>query len=103
MELKFEDLRDEQRQIAEVIGMEPYLELTRKFGGTSIYVAKAEDIQRRIVRDERIRDEFDGTNYSQLAAKYGLTEVWIRNIVYDKAVEIKRKPIDGQMDLSEFL
>lgn len=103
MELKFEDLRDEQRQIAETIGMEPYLELTRKFGGTSIYIAKAEDIQRRIDRDERIRVEFDGTNYAQLAAKYGLTEVWIRNIVYDKAVEIKRKPIDGQMELSEFL
>ena len=103
MELNFEDLRDEQRMIAEAIGIEPYLALTRKFGGTSLYIAKAEDIQRRIDRDRRIREEFDGSNYAQLASKYGLTEVWIRNIVYEKAEEIRRKPIDGQINLFDFL
>lgn len=103
MEIKLDDLREEQREIAEAIGIEPYLQLTRRFGGTSVYVAKAEEIQRRIDRDERIRNEFDGSNYSQLAMKYGLTEVWIRNIVYDKAVEIRKKPIDGQMKLLDFI
>lgn len=99
MELKINDLRDEQRQIAEVIGLEAYLELSRKFGGTTIYVAKAEEIKRRIDRDTQIREEFNGNNYTQLAVKYGLTEVWIRNIVYEKAMEIRKKPIDGQMTL----
>lgn len=103
MELKVEDLREEQRQIAETIGIEPYLELSRKYGGTSIYVAKAEEIQSRQERDRRIREEFDGSNYSQLALKYGLTEVWIRNIVYEKAEQIRKKPIDGQMNLTDFL
>lgn len=97
-----DDLREEQKQIAEVIGVDAYLELTRAFGGTSIYIAKAEEIVKRADRDRQIREEFNGNNYSQLALKYGLTEVWIRNIVYDKAAEIKRRPLEGQMNLSDF-
>lgn len=99
MALTLDDLREEQRQIAEVIGLDAYLELTRVFGGTTIYIAKAEEIVKRADRDRQIREEFDGSNYAQLAVKYGLTEVWIRNIVYDKAQEIKRKPMDGQISM----
>lgn len=97
MTLKLTDLKEEQRQIAEIIGLEAYLKLSRAFGGTTIYIAKAEEIVKRAERDQKIREEFDGSNYAQLAVKYGLTEVWIRNIVYDKAMEIRKKPIDGQM------
>ncbi len=103
MDLKIEELREEQQQIAEVIGVEAYLMLTKRFGGTSIYIAKAEEILQRKSRDEKIRNEFNGSNYSQLATKYGLTEVWIRTIVYDKAEEIKKKPIQGQMSLSDYI
>ena len=103
MGLTLGDLREEQRQIAEIIGVEAYLKLTRVFGGTTIYIAKAEEIIKRADRDRQIREEFDGSNYAQLAVKYGLTEVWIRKIVYDKAEEIRRKPIDGQMSMEDFL
>lgn len=103
MALELEALREEQRQIAEVIGVENYLKLTRKFGGTTIYIAKAEEIVKRNERDEKIREEFDGSNYAQLAFKYGLTEVWVRNIVSEKAEEIRRRPIDGQMNLPDFI
>ena len=57
----------------------------------------------KTVRDELIKEEFDGSNYKELALKYGLTETWIRNIVLDKAKEIKARPIDGQMNLTDFL
>ena len=50
-----------------------------------------------------LKEEFDGSNYKELALKYGLTETWIRNIVLDKAKEIKARPIDGQMNLTDFL
>ncbi len=103
MVLTLNDLREEQRQIAETIGVDAYLELTKVFGGTTIYIAKAEDIVKRADRDRRIREEFDGSNYAQLAVKYGLTEVWIRNIVYEKALEIRKKPIDGQMNLADYI
>lgn len=103
MELMMEELREEQREIAEVIGLDSYLQLTKKFGGTSIYIAKAEEILNRKNRDEKIRNEFNGCNYAQLAGKYGLTEVWIRTIVLEKAKEIRAKPIDGQMSLLDYL
>lgn len=103
MELTLDNLKEEQRQIAEIIGVDAYLKLTRVFGGTAIYIAKAEEIVKRADRDKQIREEFDGSNYAQLAVKYGLTEVWIRNIVYDKAQEIKKKPIDGQISMDDFL
>lgn len=103
MALELDDLREEQKQIAAVIGVENYLKLTRQFGGTNIYIAKAEEIVKRNERDENIKKEFNGSNYAQLAVKYGLTEVWIRNIVSEKAAEIRRRPIDGQMNLSDFM
>lgn len=103
MELNIEELREEQKQIAEAIGVEAYLSLTKKFGGTSIYIAKAEEILQRKNRDAKIMEEFNGYNYSQLAMKFGLTEMWIRNIVCDKADEIKKKPIEGQMNLDNYL
>ena len=70
--------------------------------GTSIYIPKIESLE-KTVRDELIKEEFDGSNYKELALKYGLTETWIRNIVLDKAKEIKARPIDGQMNLTDFL
>ncbi len=103
MYLTIEELSKEQKQIAEAIGLDAYLLLSKTFGGTSIYIAKAEEILHRKTRDEQIRNEFNGNNYSQLAQKYGLTEVWIRNIVYDKAKEIKAKPISGQMNLLDLI
>ena len=98
-----DDLSDEQREIADIIGIDNYLKLSAAMGGTMLYIAKAEEIAARKRRDERIREEFDGTNTTELARKYGLTEVWIRKIAADKYEEIKRTPIPGQMNLSDFL
>jgi len=101
--IELDDLRDEQRGIALVIGIEAYLNLSKAYGGTTIYVAKAEDLVERKRRDERIIQEYDGANTALLARKYGLTETWIRNIVSEKAHEIKKAPIHGQMSLMESL
>jgi Mor family transcriptional regulator len=101
--LKVEDLRIEQQQIVETIGLDSYMQLSKRFGGTMLYVAKAEDLLEKKRRDAKIREEFNGGNYSQLALKFGLTESWIRTIVHDKAEEIRKKPIDGQMNVFDFL
>ena len=82
--------------------MEAFRNLVRSFNGTSIYIPKIESLE-KAVRDELIKEEFDGRNYRELALKYGLTETWIRNIVLDKAREIRQRPIDGQMSIQDFL
>ena len=100
--VQMENLDEEQKSLAELIGLEAFKSLVRNFNGTSIYIPKIESLE-KTVRDELIKEEFDGGNYKELALKYGLTETWIRNIVLEKAKEIKARPIDGQMSISDFL
>lgn len=100
--VQIENLDEEQKTLAELVGLEGFKNLVKAFNGTSIYIPKIESIE-KAVRDEMIREEFDGGNYKELALKYGLTETWIRNIVLDKAKEIRSRPIDGQMTLTDFL
>lgn len=97
-EVGLEDLDEEQKKIASLIGMDGFRSLVRAFSGTSIYIPKIESLE-KTVRDGRIKEEFDGGNYRELALKYGLTETWIRNIVVDKAREIKARPIEGQISI----
>lgn len=94
-EVKMENLDDEQKILAETVGIDAFKRLVRAFNGTSIYIPKIESLEKAI-RDELIRAEFDGGNYKELALKFGLTETWIRNIVLEKVKEIRAKPIEGQ-------
>lgn len=92
------DLDEEQKKIAALIGMDEFRSLVRAFNGTSIYIPKIESME-KTVRDRRIKAEFDGGNYRELALKYGLTETWIRNIVVEKVKELRSRQIEGQMSL----
>ena len=97
-QIQLDDLNDEQRHLAEIIGIEKYKAVIREYGGLAVYIPKAEQVSRRL-RNEKIRSEYNGSNYRALATKYGLSEVSIRCIVDDLSREIKTKPIDGQMNL----
>lgn len=97
-----EDLDEEQRAVAELIGMENFRLLVRSFSGSSLYIPKIESLEKPI-RDAMIREEFNGNNYRELGLKYGLTEAWIRDIVKEKAREIRRKPVDGQISFKGIL
>ena len=81
-QVKLENLDEEQKALAELIGLDGLKNLVRAYNGTSIYVPKIESLE-KAVRDEYIKEEFDGGNYRELALKYGLTETWIRNIVLE--------------------
>lgn len=84
-ELKMEDIADEQQKaLAELIGIENYKKLVETFGGSSIYVYKRDSFLRTL-RDKKIKEEFKG-NYKELAQKYNLTEMAIRNIVGEQNV-----------------
>ncbi len=96
--IKIEDLDEEQKQLAELIGIDKYKILLQTYGGMSIYIPKPDSFAATI-RNEQIKQEFNGSNFKELSRKYGLTEVWVRNIVSDKVKELKAKPIDGQINL----
>lgn len=76
-------LTDEGRDLAEVIGLEAYLKLVIEYGGRSVYIHKL-DAVRRLVRDEQIRQDFNGYNHAVLCRKYDLSEKQIRLILADR-------------------
>ncbi len=84
--VSIDDMPDGYRQIAEVLGVEAAVKLSREFGGLAVYIPQVDAVLRK-KRDEVIRAEFNGRNYRDLAKKWSLTEVWIREIV-------DRKPPD---------
>ncbi|MDK2902462.1 MAG: hypothetical protein PWQ93_381 [Clostridiales bacterium] len=81
--LDAESLPEPYKSIADEMGLENALKLAEILGGLNVYFPKLDSILRQS-RDERIGKEFNGCNYKELAAKYGLTESWIRNIVNQK-------------------
>lgn len=97
--LTLEDLTGNAHELAEAIGMEAFLSLVKIYGGSSnLYVPKADQIVQP-VRDRLIRQEFDGGNLRELSRKWNLSERQIREIVKDKAKEIRQAPINGQISL----
>lgn len=92
-ELTIEDITDEQQKcLAELLGIENYIKLVETHGGSSIYVYKKDSLIRGI-RDKKIREEFRG-DYKILAQKYNLTEMAIRNIVDKRNIVMQ-----GQLEM----
>lgn len=80
MDIKLKDLQGDQRELAEIIGIEKYLELVRVCGGTTIYIAKMDKLL-NAKRDSDIVNKFNGYNYKSLANEYHLTERMVREII----------------------
>ncbi|WP_051967842.1 Mor transcription activator family protein [Brevibacillus thermoruber] len=81
-EVTLNELSSTALEIAEIIGIEPTLKLIKRFGGDMLYLPKEETIFRSI-RDKRIKAEFNGSNYKELAQKYKITVAWVREILAD--------------------
>lgn len=78
--LKLNELKEEQRDLAETIGLESYVKLLLKFGGNNLYIPKVDKLIVSI-RNRLIIDEFNGKNYSSLSYKYNLSKNAIRQII----------------------
>ena len=72
-ELKMEDLETQHREIAEVIGIENLVKLSRYFAGNPVYAPKIENLVKN-KKYSLIRQEYDGTNIKMLATKYDVCE-----------------------------
>ncbi len=97
--LNIDDLKEEQAEVAELIGLSNYKKLISYYAGTSIYIPKLNDIERR-QRNEKIRSEYEKNNdLKSLAIKFGLTEVQIRTIVMDIFKAKKDCLDDGQISI----
>ena len=97
-EIRREDLTEAQRDVADLIGLENYRKLVDIYAGELIYIPKADSFE-RLVRNQKIVDEFDGGNTGELARKYHLTPVTIRRIVDEKRKSLMLAPLEGQISM----
>jgi len=98
--IDMESLTEDQKRFAELVGVDAYENLIEVYGGSYIYIPKPDRFD-RAERNEKIRAEFDGYNFHELALKYGLTDVTVRSIVKDKTTLLRARPMDGQISLFE--
>ena len=89
-----EDLPESYRDVAMVVGVENAIKLSDTLGGLAYYFQQLDKVLLK-KRDEMIRNEFTGANHRPLAKKYGLSEVWIREIVQRSRLT-RRTAISGQ-------
>lgn len=69
------------QSVAAIIGLEKAIELSKEFGGSTIYIP-SHSTATRYSRNEKIKAEYrKGSSYSQLSRKYNLTQVMIRSII----------------------
>lgn len=91
--LTLEMIPETYRPIAEAIGIDNLAKLAVLVGGTTFYLPKLESFTRP-VRDERIKAEFNGWNYAELAQKYDVTERWVRQICGEGHMEGQQSIFD---------
>ncbi len=96
--LTVDDLDEEQRELAECIGIEAYKKLVRNYAGSPVRVRMPKTITKPL-RDDEIRDKFNGSNYRELAREYDLSESSIRQIVRPKLPQLRAAPFEGQTSL----
>lgn len=97
-ELTLDDLEGEQRALAECLGLEAYRRLLLMYAGSTFTVRMPDKVTIPL-RNKRIRSEFNGYNWGELARKYNLHEKTIRNIVSGEMSRIRAEPMDGQASM----
>lgn len=100
-EVRLEDLRDAHPatlQAIQAIGVDAFVEMSHATGGISIYVPKFESVI-AAARNRLIIKEFDGGNYAALAIRYGISEVWVRQIINQQRVKDNSISLFGDVEL----
>lgn len=98
--LTLDDLDEEQRQLAECIGLDSYKKLIATYAGSCLFIRMPERITLNL-RNAEIKSKFNGYNYGDLAREYNLTEISIRKIVSNEIAKAKTTPMENQMSLFE--
>ena len=92
MELKISDLPPQFENIAMKIGIDITKVLFEEFGGTSVYFPTEKMIYKE-ARDREIILQYNWFNHKELAAKYNMSESYIRAIINRHKKVLKTKKL----------
>jgi Mor family transcriptional regulator len=96
--IRIEELKEQHREYAEIIGVENLIRLAEAYGGAAIYIPKIDDLLKSQKYAAIIR-EFNGSNVRQLARKYDVSERTVYRLVSGLLKAERLKPLDGQTSL----
>lgn len=96
MKVLLDALSESQREIVDVVGVDNYIKLTRRFGGNNIYIQKYSELARP-TRDQEILQRFNGYNYAELAAEFDLSVRTIYKLVSHLIRQRKNAPLPDQV------
>lgn len=101
-EITMDDLQEQHREYAEIIGIDNLMALAEHFGGSSIYIPKVDDILRQ-KRYKAIFEEYDGSRecIHKLCIKYDVSESTVYRIIQDKLSRGSGKVMEGQMTFAD--
>lgn len=96
-----EDLQEQHRELAEIIGIDNLIALSKHLGGSQLYIPQMDKLIKN-VKYKAIIEEFDGMNIKKLARKYEVSESTVYRLVRDQIISNSKKLPDGQINLSDY-
>lgn len=99
--LTIEDLQEQHKEYALIIGVENIVKLSEFFGGSSFYIPKKQELVKNKVF-KAISEEFDGSNIKELCRKYDVAESTVYKVVKEQIEKGTRKNIPGQMNIMDY-
>lgn len=90
-DIQLDDLPDEYREVARIIGIKAALDLVQSFAGCQLYVPKLSTIARQHIYRQMYDDFNKHGNFKQVAVKYNLSESHTRQVI--KAEQRRRFPV----------
>ena len=85
MKLKREDVTYGLELLVDIVGKERYLEITRMYGGMSLYIPTYKSALRN-ARNREIAIKYNGVNASRLASEYRMSVNHIKRILKSEGV-----------------
>lgn len=83
MNILIEDLPENVHQMVNIIGLEKFIEISKIYGGTSVYFPMYKTLCVRD-RNRKIVNEFNGKNSEFLRKKYNVSYAQVRSLVKDR-------------------
>ena len=77
--ITLDDISENSRDIAMLVGIDVYLMLVDNFGGSRLYIPTRASVD-RCVRNRNIKKEYRG-DVREMVRKYKISETHVRNII----------------------
>ena len=99
--LSVDEVNEQYRWIAELIGVDNLIVLCENAGGSSPYIPKMENLFKNVKYSELI-SKFNGYNIRELAQEFGVSTRTVRRLVQHLINKKRNAPFEGQITLEDF-